>query len=131
MLTRGATKGGGRQRERHPGSARLHIQCPTIHFLTVEPLDRRLGPRGRGHPAKPNRPRAPDVTIHPDDSTGLSESLAHPLAGRREADPEKARRVRLLNRLLHATTHGRMRAISIWNGGLSLPPSAGRPEGPS
>jgi len=38
-------QGGGRQRERRPGSARLHFQCPIIHFLTVEPLDRRLGLR--------------------------------------------------------------------------------------
>jgi hypothetical protein len=96
MLTRVATKGGGRQRECRPGSARLHFQCPTIHLLTVEPLGRRLDLRGRAHPTKANRPRAPGVTVHPDDPTGLSESLAHPLAGRREADPEKARRVRLL-----------------------------------
>jgi hypothetical protein len=67
------------------------LQCPTIHVLTVEPLDR-LGLRGRGHPTKPNRPRAPGVTVHPDDPTDLSESLAQPFAGRREADPEKARR---------------------------------------
>jgi hypothetical protein len=42
-----------------------------------------------------------ECTVHPDDPTGLSDSLAQPLAGRREADPEKARRVRLLNSLLH------------------------------
>ena len=86
MLTRVATKGGGRQRERRPGSARLHIQCPTIHLLTVEPLDRRLGLRGRGPPAKPNRPRAPDVTIHPDDPTGLVASVDAVLADNRFPD---------------------------------------------
>jgi hypothetical protein len=68
--------------------------------------------------------------VHPDDPTGLSESLAQPLAGRREADPEKAWRVRLFNSLLHgedprqieSDLHKEWRLVSDSFGRATRPP---------
>src|SRR5438132_11700826 len=77
-----------------PGATRarrlgkLHLQGPTVHFLTVELLDRGLGLLGRRHLDEAEPARTARLTVRDDrrrlDPASLGEHFAQPLAGRRE-----------------------------------------------